>query len=63
MRSKQVLGYCTKVAKIYDKNLLGFKFEPISVRFLLSIVFNLSKISQNLLELHDLRKPGLKKSV
>ena len=42
-----------KFAKIYDKNLLSCNSEPISVRFLLSVVINLSTISQNLTESHD----------
>ena len=41
-----------RFARIYDKNILGCKSEPISVRFLLLIVMNLSTISQNLLESH-----------
>ena len=32
-------------ARTYDRNLLGCKSEPISVRLLLSIVISLSKIS------------------
>ena len=42
-----------RFARIYDKNLLGCKSEPISAGFSLSIVYNLSKISQKLLESHD----------
>ena len=42
-----------RFTRIYDENLLGRKSEPISVRFLFSIVIDLYTKSQNLLELHD----------
>ena len=47
MRSRQVLASAAKwFTSIYDENLLGCNSEPISVRFLHSIVINLP-------ELHD----------
>ena len=45
MRSKQVLASAAQwFTRTYDENLLGCKSEPISVRFLLSIVFKLSEL-------------------
>ena len=45
MRSRQVLASAAQwFTRIYDENLLGCKSEPISVRFLLSIVINLSEL-------------------
>ena len=45
MRSRQVLASAAQCfTGIYDENLLGCKSELISVRFLLSIVINLSEL-------------------
>ena len=58
MRSKQVLAYTAqRFARMFDKNPLGCKSEPISVRFLFSIVVNLSTISQDMLESYDFTIP------
>ena len=42
-----------RFARIYNKNLLGCKSKPVSVRVLFSIVMNLSTISPELLEWYD----------
>ena len=49
MRLKQVLSLITarKFARVYDKYLLGYKSEPILVRYLFSMVINLSSENQN----------------
>ena len=45
MRSKQVLASAAQwFTRVYDENLLGCESEPISVRFLISIVINLSEL-------------------
>ena len=43
--------------KNWDKNFMGCISEPISVRFLFSIVINLSTITQNLTESHNFTIP------
>ena len=51
--SSKFLLTVQRFSRIYDENLLGRKSEPILVRFLFSIVIDLSTISQNLRESHD----------
>ena len=46
--STELLSYM-----IIYTNYLGYKSDPISVRFMLSIVINISTISQNLFVSHD----------
>ena len=46
-----------RFVRIYDRNLRGCKSEPISVRFLFSILINVFTINQNQFESHDFTIP------